>query len=769
MNRLELSQIRNVLANTYANLVNGYFNDMDIEFSVMISNLSTELINNYNWSVEEQNVADLIIKIGNITYNNSSVDTLPLDDGLYDQLLVCYRRYNPNYQVGSIPTQFEEKPQNEFEEEKVMINMLTEKDFESKLYVLDLWNYKTQLDSKYKSMIMDFTRSNISKRLINTKHKYPELVGTLDKCKFVLNQDAIDKELFNKPSVAVFERDFIQMCIMRNIIQPNEVFEMVAELKYDGISIEAEVCGDTIVSALSRGDTGEDIATDLTPILGGYKFVNAKDVPTDINFGIKFEAVITKLDLDRMSARRGKFYKNCRNAIIGLFGSSDAYLLRDYITLIPLATSLEMDRITELKFLNKYYSSGHYNRYCILKGDYKSILFQVKQFVESAEVIRPILPYLIDGVVISFIDPHKKEMLGRENSVNKYSMAIKFIPKKVRTIFLGYTFSIGKSGDIIPMVHFKPCEFIGTIHTKQTLHSYNRFKELNLIKGQEIDIEYANDVLTYVTKPDTEYNRNIKGEPFKFIEVCPCCGSKIEISESGKSAYCPNRECGERKIMRMVDMISRLGFKDFSEETVRTLNLTSLKQLFGITVEQLSILGPINAQKFMETLNNIINNPIPDYKILSAIGLDDMAEEKWKTILKELSIHDIINLKYDELYNKLISIKSIGNKIAETICLCRQLYEEDLNIIISRLNIINYKDQESKPKIALTGFRDKAYIDLLNDNGFDVSDKYSLTKDCYCLITNDINSTSGKMDKAKKFGIPIYTKQQFLELNNINL
>ena len=48
MNRLELSQIRNVLANTYANLVNGYFNDMDIEFSVMISNLSTELRNNCN-------------------------------------------------------------------------------------------------------------------------------------------------------------------------------------------------------------------------------------------------------------------------------------------------------------------------------------------------------------------------------------------------------------------------------------------------------------------------------------------------------------------------------------------------------------------------------------------------------------------------------------------------------------------------------------------------------------------------------------------------
>ena len=367
MNKLQLSEIRNALSNTYANLVNGYFDDINIEFSVMISNLATDLINNYNWNVEQQNVADLIIKIGNVTYNNSSVDTLPLDDGLYDQLLVIYKKYNPNYQVGSIPAKFDEVPQNEFEESKVMINMITEKDLDSKLYVEDIWKQNTKTyTNKYTSMIMDFTRANIDKRLINTKHKYPELVGTLDKCKFVLNQDAIDKDLFNKPSVAVFERDFIQKCLMNGIINPNEVFEMVAELKYDGISIEAEVCGDTIVSALSRGDTAEDIATDLTPILGGYKFVNAKDVPTDITFGIKFEAVITKLDLDRMAARRGKSYKNCRNAIIGLFGSSDAYLFRDYITLIPLATSLEMDRITELKFLNKYYNSGHYNRYCIL-------------------------------------------------------------------------------------------------------------------------------------------------------------------------------------------------------------------------------------------------------------------------------------------------------------------------------------------------------------------------------------------------------------------
>ena len=62
-----------------------------------------------------------------------------------------------------------------------------------------------------------------------------------------------------------------------------------------------------------------------------------------------------------------------------------------------------MERIDELNFLNAYYNSGEYNRYVTFKGTYQEILFHVKQFTESAEVVRLILPYMIDGVVISFI------------------------------------------------------------------------------------------------------------------------------------------------------------------------------------------------------------------------------------------------------------------------------------------------------------------------------------------------------------------------------
>ena len=91
------------------------------------------------WSLEQQKVADMILRISNIAYNNTSQDVLPLDDGLYDQLLVLYKNYNPNYQVGAAPILFTEQPQNEFEEQKVMCVCIDEKEMESKLYIEDIW------------------------------------------------------------------------------------------------------------------------------------------------------------------------------------------------------------------------------------------------------------------------------------------------------------------------------------------------------------------------------------------------------------------------------------------------------------------------------------------------------------------------------------------------------------------------------------------------------------------------------------------------------
>ena len=175
----------------------------NIDFCNEISNITNTLIMFPTWSLEQQKVADMILRISNIAYNNTSQDVLPLDDGLYDQLLVLYKNYNPNYQVGAAPILFTEQPQNEFEEQKVMCVCIDEKEMESKLYIEDIWKQHTPITQIRPKTMCFITRDPITKRLINTVHKYPELVGTLDKCKFVLNNDAIEKNVFDKPAVQV--------------------------------------------------------------------------------------------------------------------------------------------------------------------------------------------------------------------------------------------------------------------------------------------------------------------------------------------------------------------------------------------------------------------------------------------------------------------------------------------------------------------------------------------------------------------------------------
>lgn len=746
------------------------------EYALMVTNVSVDLINRQlSWNQYDIEVADLIIVISNIMYNNTSIDILPLDDGIYDQLLVALKKYNPNYQVGAEPIIFDEyvNPESQFEEKKLMYRTVNDDLLNSKLFTRDIQAQHTPMYPMRPKTMYTLIQPPITKRLINTEHKYPELVGTLDKCKFVLNVDAQQKGVYGNPAVQIFERDFIHLSISQGVIGTDEVFEMIGELKYDGVSVEAEVCGDTIISALSRGDTAENIATDLTPIFKNYKFYNAKNVPKDITFGIKFEAVLTYRNLELLGQIRGKSYKNGRNAMTGLLGSSDAYRFTDYITLIPLSCSLEMNRIDELNFLNKYYNCGEYNRYCVFRGNYQEILFQVKQFTESAEIIRTVLPYMIDGVVISYTDPNKIRYLGRVNSVNKYQMAIKFNPRKVRTIFLGYTYNIGKSGDVIPMVHFKPAEFIGTIHTKQTIHSFQRFNELKLIKGQEIDVEYMNDVISYVTKPDTQRNRQIAAtqDPEEFIKVCPYCGSEIEISDTLKSARCPNINCHERKIFRMVDMIDRLGFKDFSEETVRALDLTDFHKLVKVydysTLE--NILGPVTAAKFIDYQSKLTTTPIEDYKIMAALSFDGIAEEKWKIILKAYPLDLLFKMNHQQLMINLTQLPGMGGKTVEAIIKGFTAYSSDIDYMLHNMHILNSKDMGNHPKVALTGTRDPMLIDIINSVGYDCSDKYTVTKDTAILITTDKNSSSGKMLKALKYGVKIMTPEEFMKSHKIEI
>lgn len=748
----------------YQELKNGNIRIIDMNNKVFLNEEAMRLLNISSLSSNDLESLDLIIRISNAIYHNVDNDTLvPIDDGIYDLLMVLISKYMNNYQVGSDDIMFTDTYQDITENKQEVKLVCPVKRIpieEAEFYHKDILHNREFIPQDfYISPVI--RKRNIERRVINTPHKYPELVGTLDKCKFVLNSQAKELGVFDDANVRIFERDFIQKHIQQGIISPTEKFFMVAELKYDGVSIEAEV-SDHVISARSRGDTNNDVATDLTPILEGYRFPVAEGMKDVV--GMKFEAILTNYNLQRLGQMQGKAYKNARNAMAGILGSNTGNLYRDFITLVPLEVELpeyDLDRVGRIEFLNTYYTTGVDLKYAILYGDYREILFKVKRFVEEAEALRPYMPFLYDGVVISYIDKNKIDKLGRENSVNKYSIAIKFNPMKHQTTFLGYTYTIGQSGVVTPMIHYNPVEFYGGIHTKSSGHSYKRFKELGLRKGDIIEVTYTNDVMPYVTKPDIAPNRENTNPIEEFPKVCPCCGTKLIFTD--KSAICPNIECKERNNARMENMLDKLQLKDFAGERLQSIGKYSLTELMDLTVDDVRFLGEINSQKFVERMNELKTKPIYDYQIVGALGFTGIAQEKWKLILTNFSLLGLMtNYNKSGFVETLTSVKGIGPATAETIRNEMWFFIKDLTRIVEMENIItSYGNNVETKVIRFTGFRDKALVERLKSMGFDAGEG-SVTKKTDILLIPCEGFTSTKTAKAEKDNIMIVPVEDFI-------
>lgn len=718
-----------------------------------INNMVVALINKEPLTSVEQDIVNDILHISNLIYNNTDRSILVLEDGVYDLLLEKYKRYNPNFQVGAEPVTI-----GNFGTADV-INDVSEIE-RDQLFVfqpyVDTRDYMFRDELAHSDLYGDaIINSNgiktVSKRLKNTSHKYPQLVGTLHKNKFVLDVEAQQRGVYDDSNVRIFERDFLRKHVQAGIVNPNYI-ELVLELKYDGVSIEAEVT-DRILSARTRGDTQMDKASDLTPILQGYRFTKASGF--DIQpFGMKFEAVISYQALQALSIECGKQYVNPRNAIIGILGNSEAAKYAKYITLVPLQTSHDnMTREEELIFMNRYYSTGEYIRYAIVRGDYNSVLFQVKKFVDEAEAVREAMPFMYDGVVVSYLNPQIRNALGRANSINEYSTAIKFNTKKKLTRCRGISYTVGANGDITPMIHYDPIEFYGMINTKSSGHSYARFQELNLHPNDILEIEYVNDVIAYVRKAMVPENQFNPLRPFTFTQTCPECGSQLVLSETGKNVTCTNMMCKGRIVARMTNMVAKLGFKGFSEETIKQLDIKSFSELMTLTEDKTSILGPTNSKNLIDAIEYLYNSNVPDYILIGALGFTNIAAGKWKSILKTVNLADIIKLSQNELFFKLNSSgRGIGSKTAATIIQERDAFKNDLVYIYNMPNVIFTKDGNNEiielgKKIRFSGVRDKELEQRLTSKGHDCSDG-SVTKDTDFLIIPFVGFTSGKVSKA---------------------
>jgi NAD-dependent DNA ligase len=709
------------------------------EVVLEMNNVALNVMSKQDCTLEEQSGAETVLEICDILYNNTDMNKLPLDDGLYDLLVRWYENTTGNKRVGSKVVRFEPL------ERKDIIRFIRPETNDAEPYVpkndkrsemYDLTDGTQPIGKTRMNIIRNY---NIYMRNESARHIHEDLVGTLSKCKFVMESEAEASGSGSNSAVTSVEKDFFAAHIMSGVLDPKRTFGMTYELKYDGVSIEAE-CTGKILSARTRGDVFNNEALDVTHIFADYCFNNATDFVEFGNpIGVKFEAIMTNSNLKEYNRRRGSVYKNCRTAISSLINSNDGYKYVDLVTLVPLATSMGLERLEEIDFMNNYYANELPLCFVFEHTDYIKHLYLIREFVRAAEECRPTTDFMYDGVVIGYTDTDIIDALGRDRFVNRYQTSVKFSPMVKTSVFRGYSYTVGKNGMITPMVHYDPVEFNGTIHTNSTGHSYKRFTDLGLRYGDILTVSYVNDVMPYVLKAEDPRN-DLNTNPCEiFPHICPSCGSVLEFGE--KSVYCNNPNCHDRNLKRVASMFRKLGIKNFAEAYLERIGISKLDDVFALKEEGLAdIIGPLNAAHLIGCIEEVKNGNLYDYELLGSIGFSGISTEKWKLINKYLSLGAMVALYMSNGLNSLRdllgNVKVIGDVTIGVIISEIPIFIEDLTAILNHVKFRNSISEatDDKKTVRFTGVRDKTFMEYLNTTGIYDAGEGSVTRTTDILV-----------------------------------
>ena len=295
--------------------------------------------------------------------------------------------------------------------------------------------------------------------------------------------------------------------------------------------------------------------------------------------------------------------------------------------------------------------------------------------------------------------------------------------------------------------------------------SLNLFEQMNLRVGSTVSVHRVGDVI-----PSIKVIKEGNGKKIEVPHECPDCGAELVVKN--KKLYCNNISCSGNLIGRIVNFFDVLGIDgydtEFAELLVEKLGCKGLDDVISITGPKLIEAGlesPV-MMKFPKLMREAIHNS-HDYDLLTSIGLPGVGPATAKKILKDFSLQEIYdNLDIGRCCPKSVSIRRQMSRIVtgriDQMFVDFVFGDEFANIIeaFHDIGYITTENIDDMIEVGHTGGKlSDRVVELCNKLGYSITDGKSFD----ILITSSMESSSGKMERAKKMGLPIYTEDSFIE------
>jgi DNA ligase (NAD+) len=553
---------------------------------------------------------------------------------------------------------------------------------------------------------------------------------------------------------------------------------LIAQEKYDGISIALEYDRGQLIAAITRGDGFIGEVVTHNAIWQNVKLT----LPEQFTGTLRGEIVLNKSDFARYFSDAG--FANPRNTVSGLVrrkteGELNGHFRVKYFDVVDHLNHECFPTETEkMQFL--YYTLDLETAFT----EYNLTPDQALTVFQDYTAKRETLDYEIDGLVIKADDCQIQKRLGSTNNRPKWAAALKFKSQGAWTTLRDVDWQLGVGGRLTPVARLQPVEVAGVMIQNATLHHHEYIKSLGgyLQPGDDVFVKRAGDVIPQITerRSTPQSYRGVLQPP----KVCPVCNSPTSID--GKFIICQNEWCAGKTYGGIYRWVKEVEIDGLAQSWIETfIEAELVKQpadLYRLTVEQLATLdrmGVTLATKFVSMIQSRRTPPLVHY--IAGLNIQQFSRSRVQTLIDAgfTTLQSFIEATVEQLQN----VSGIGPQLAEVIVAGMK---EKLPVI-SALAAANVVPTDGTVKLAEGILVGKSFCftgavkrintattkkwtraqmqGLVKQNGGDV--KSNVSNGLTYLVIADPDSTSAKAKKARSLGITLLSEDEFFEMVSV--
>jgi len=340
-----------------------------------------------------------------------------------------------------------------------------------------------------------------------------------------------------------------------------DVIEIMAEPKIDGLSIGLTYRQGRLVQGATRGDgvTGENVTANLRTLATVPGALAGKEWPELIE--IRGEVYMERTGFfalnDERAAAGEAVFANPRNAAAGSLRQLDtAITARRPLKFFAYAwgeASASLARTHEealAQFRTWGFTVNPRSRLC--RG-----VDQALAYYNEIAAERAALPYDIDGVVYKVNDLALQERLGMVSRAPRWAVAQKFPAQQAQTVLQDISIQVGRQGSLTPVAMLEPITVGGVVVQRATLHNEDEIARKDVRIGDTVVVQRAGDVIPQIVSVVLDC-RPKDAQPYEFPDHCPICGS-LAVREPGQVARrCTGGLiCAAQAVERLRHFVSR--------------------------------------------------------------------------------------------------------------------------------------------------------------------------------------------------------------------